>query len=118
MLRIALAVLVALLLGGAPAWSASMQVMESLPAAHAVMDGTQTEFFVRFDGPVDHNASRFQIVRDGVVVQTLRPRLSSQPNVLYSGVRRLEPGSYVLHWNTRSMRDQEAAAGDIEFTVR
>jgi len=117
MLRMALAVLVALL-ASAPAPSLAMQVMESLPAAHAVMDETQTEFFIRFDVPVDHAASRLEIVRDGKPLQTLHPRLNSQPNVIYSSVRRLAPGAYVLRWTTRSMRDQEAAMGEIDFTVR
>jgi methionine-rich copper-binding protein CopC len=66
--------------------AATMHVMESRPAAEAVMDGRQTEFFIRFDGPVDHAASVLTVLQDGRVVQVLHPRLNSQPNILYSGV--------------------------------
>lgn len=113
-----LVALVAWLLSAPAAMAETMHVMESLPAAHAVMDGTQTELFVRFDGPVDHAASRLEILRDGGVVQILHPRLNSQPNVLYAGVKRLPPGSYVLRWTTQAMRDHQASTGDIDFTVR
>src|SRR5271165_6116842 len=99
-------VLGAMLAAGA-ADAETMRVMESRPSAHAIMDGSETEFFVRFDGPVDHSASRLTVVQNGKVVQVLRPRLNSQPNVLYSGVRRLAPGDYELHWTTRSMRDHD-----------
>jgi methionine-rich copper-binding protein CopC len=100
------------------AHAAAMHVMESRPAAEAVMTQGNTEFFVRFDGPVDHARSRLTVLRDGQVVQTLHPRLNSQPNVLYSGVPRLGPGSYVLHWVTASMRDHDVSEGDIAFQVR
>lgn len=105
-------------LGAGPAGAATMRVMESRPSAQAVMDGTETQFFVRFNGPVDHAASRLSVVQDGHVVQTLHPRLNSQPNVLYSGVRRLAPGVYALRWMTRSMQDHGASQGEIAFTVR
>ena len=95
-----------------------MQVMESRPAAHAVMDGAKTQFFVRFDGPVDHAASHLTVVQNGQIVQVLHPRLNSQPNVLYSGVRRLAPGAYTLRWATRSMQGHDASHGEITFVVK
>jgi methionine-rich copper-binding protein CopC len=101
-----------------PACAAAMHVMESRPAAEAVMAQGNTEFFVRFDGPVDHARSRLTVLRDGQVVQTLHPRLNSQPSVLYAGVPRLAPGGYVLHWMTASMREHDMSEGDIAFQVR
>jgi methionine-rich copper-binding protein CopC len=109
--------LAALLIGIGPAWAADMQVMESRPAAQAVMTGSDTQFFVRFDGPVDHGASSLTVLQGGKVVQTLHPRLNSQPNVLYSGIRRLPSGSYVLHWEARSTADKSISQGDIPFSV-
>jgi methionine-rich copper-binding protein CopC len=100
------------------AQAAAMHLMESRPAAEAVMDGRQTKFFVRFDGPVDHAASVLTVLQDGRVVQVLHPRLNSQPNILYSGVRRLAPGGYTLHWMTHSMSDHEISEGDISFSVK
>jgi methionine-rich copper-binding protein CopC len=118
---IALSVVCALelmLLGDDRARVAPMHVMESRPAAEAVMDGTQTEFFIRFGGPVDHAASVLTVLQDGRVIQVLHPRLNSRPNTLYSGVRRLAPGAYVLHWMTRSMPDRDVSEGEISFSVK
>jgi methionine-rich copper-binding protein CopC len=106
-----------LLLAGS-ALAAAMHVMESRPTARAVMDGGQTEFFIRFDGPVDHRASALSVMRDGEIVQTLHPRLNSQPNTLYSGVKHLEPGACTLHWMTRSMQGHDVSRGDIAFSVK
>ena len=100
------------------AHAAAMHVMESRAAAEAGMDGRQTEFFIRFDGPVDHAASVLTVLRDGGVVQVLHPRLNSQPNILYSGVRSIAPGGYMLHWMTHSMSGHEASEGEIAFSVK
>ncbi len=100
------------------ALAATVRVMESRPAAQAIMDGEQTEFFVRFDAPVDHGASVLSVLRDGRIVQTLHPRLNSQPNTLYSGVRHLEAGAYVLHWMARLMQGSDVSQGDIAFSVK
>jgi methionine-rich copper-binding protein CopC len=118
---IALSVVCALelmLLGDDQARAALMHVMESQPAAEAVMDGGQTEFFIRFDGPVDHAASVLTVLQDGRVIQVLHPRLNSRPNTLYSGVSRLAPGAYVLHWMTRSMPDRDVSEGEISFSIK
>jgi methionine-rich copper-binding protein CopC len=119
--RIASSVVCALeliLLGDDQARAAPMHVTESRPTAEAVMDGRQSEFFIRFDGPVDHAASVLTVLQDGRVIQVLHPRLNSRPNTLYSGVRRLAPGAYVLHWMTRSMPDRDVSEGEISFSVK
>ncbi len=105
-------------LAAAPAWARTMVVMESRPAASAVMDGSATDVFVRFDGPVDHASATLGILHDGLVVARLHPRLNSQPNTLYAAAGRLPPGAYTLHWTARSAQDHDASAGDIAFTVR
>ncbi len=106
------------IIAGGAAYATTMHVMESRPAAEAIMAGPQTEFFIRFDGPVDHRASVLTVLQDGRVVQVLHPRLNSQPNTLYSGVRKLAAGGYVLRWMTRSMRDHDATEGEIGFSVK
>jgi hypothetical protein len=63
-----------MLLGDDQARAAPMHVMESRPGAEAVMDGTQTEFFIRFGSPVDHAASVLTVLQDGRVIQVLHPR--------------------------------------------
>jgi methionine-rich copper-binding protein CopC len=97
--------------------AAAMVVMDSHPAASAVMDGAATQFFVRFDEPVDHARSTLAIERDGQVIRALRPRLNSQPNVLYAEGVRLEPGMYVLRWTSHAMRGGGTESGTIPFTV-
>ena len=68
---IALSVVCALelMLLGDDQGAAPTHVMESRPTAEAVMDGRQTEFFIRFDGPVDHAASVLTVLQDGRVRQ-------------------------------------------------
>ena len=95
-----------------------MRVMESAPTTHAVIGGGGNEFFVRFDKPVDHNRSSLVIKRGDEIVETLRPRLASAPQVLFARTPSLPPGDYVLHWQAVGMSGQEIVQGDIPFTVR
>ena len=107
----------AALLLSCPAYAAKMHVVQSWPTAQAVMHGDQTEFFVRFDGPVDHAGSVLSVVQDGRILQILHPRLNAQPDTLYSGVRRLAPGAYTLHWATYALKDHSLSQGTINFRV-
>jgi methionine-rich copper-binding protein CopC len=91
---------------GNVAYAQTPQMMDSYPKASAVMDGRETQFFIRFDRPVDHRNAQ------------LTPRLDSAPNTIYSGARRLAPGNYELRWNVRSITDREVSNGVIHFTVR
>ncbi len=95
----------------------TMHMVESFPKADAIMDGRNTRFSVKFDGPVDHHASRLVVEQDGVVVQILQPRLNAQPNTLYSDGHPLKPGHYVLRWNVRGMHGEDGG-GAITFTVQ
>ena len=94
-----------------------VRMAESFPAARAVMDGLNAQYFVRFDGLVDHRASRLFITKGGQVVETLKPLLSAAPEVLFASAPRLPPGDYELHWSARSMADGTMTEGSIPFTV-
>jgi methionine-rich copper-binding protein CopC len=107
-----------LLLGLHGALARPMRLVESYPAADAVLDGRNAEYFVRFDGPVDHRAAHLRITQDGRTVETLDARLDSAPEVLFASAPRLPPGSYELHWTAKSMPDGEATEGSLRFTVR
>jgi methionine-rich copper-binding protein CopC len=107
-----------LLLMRSGAWAQDVHVMESTPAASAVIDGRSTEFFVRFDRPVDHVHSLLSVVRGGTVVETLHPRLESAPEVLFARTSTLPPGDYKLHWSVRTMTGVNVIQGDIPFTVK
>jgi methionine-rich copper-binding protein CopC len=84
----------------------------------SLMSAQTQQFFVRFDGSVDQHASRLTVVRDGVVVRELRPRLGAQPNTLYVAAGSLPPGAYRLEWSAMPMRGGATVQGSIDFTVR
>jgi methionine-rich copper-binding protein CopC len=102
----------------APAWAEDLRVMESAPAASAAIARRSSEFFVRFDRPVDHVRSTLDIMSDGKLVERLKPRLESAPAVLFARAPTLPPGNYKLHWSVRTMSGVEAIEGDIPFTVK
>ena len=110
--------LAALLLGLQGALARPMHMLESYPAADGVVDGRNAQYFVRFDGPVDHRAAHLVITRDGQTVETLNALLDSAPEVLFASAPRLPPGAYELHWSAKSMPDGEATEGSLRFTVK
>lgn len=89
----------------------------STPAASAVIDGRSSEFFVRFDRPVDQIHSLLAITSGGKVVETLHPRIGAAQDVLFARASTLQPGDYKLHWTVRSMTGADLAQGDVPFTV-
>lgn len=107
----------ALLLAAAPAW-AEPRVEASVPAANATVGAPANLFEVRFNEAVNHYQSRLEILRDGQVLETLRPRLETEPRILAATARPLAPGSYVLRWEARSAFDGSVSQGSIPFTVR
>jgi methionine-rich copper-binding protein CopC len=108
----------AMLLMSTPgAWCRTMQLTGSLPAAQAIVDHNNAQYVVRFDGPVDHRASRLVITQRNRVVRTLRPLLDAAPEVLFASGPRLSPGDYRLNWSAKSMPDGDFTDGSIPFTV-
>ena len=109
--------MIGLLLAPAASWAQGVRVVESTPAANASISGPSSGFSVRFDRPVDHAHSVIFVKRDGKVVETLQPRLKSEPEVLFAQAPTLPPGPYTLHWQVRTMTDAVAVEGEIPFTV-
>lgn len=95
----------------------TLHVRESTPAAGSVIRGRHAEYAIRFDGLVDHAASRMYIVRAGRRVQVLMPLRDSAPEVLFAAGRAPPPGAYQLHWQVRSPVDAVVSVGDIPFSV-
>jgi methionine-rich copper-binding protein CopC len=114
-MRTIIAVLLLISTGAASA--RPMHVMASTPAAQAIMSGGNAQYVVRFDGPIDHAHSTLEILRDGQVLERLRARLDSAPDVLFASAPALQPGNYALHWTVRSMPDQDDSDGMIPFSV-
>lgn len=95
-----------------------VRVMDSAPKASAVIEGRSSEFFVRFDRPVDHIHSQLAITRNGQVVEKLAPRLESAPEVLFARAPTLPAGDYDLNWRVKTMTGVEVTQGNIPFTVK
>ena len=101
-----------------PAQAQKLHMMEARPTAQSVMNGARQEFFVRFDGPVNHHASRLVIERADAVIRTLRPRLGASPNTLYALAGNLPPGAYVLRWVVAPRDGGAPSMGGLDFTIR
>src|SRR5437016_4470265 len=119
-MRLRLIAMLLLALAVAPIANADeLKVLETGPAANAVVDGVSDGFFVRFDRPVDHVNSRLLIKRGSEVVETLQPRLQSNPNVLFARASTLPPGKYTLHWVVKTLlADAKIEQGDVPFSIR
>jgi methionine-rich copper-binding protein CopC len=100
------------------AWAQVIKVVETGPAANAVLDRLpDAGVSVRFDKPVDHIHSVIFIKRDGKVLQTLHPRFKTEPQVLFANATPLSPGNYTLAWSVITLEDKHVAEGEIPFTI-
>ena len=106
-----------LLMAGAsaPAWAKPMAVVGSFPMVNQIMEGAATSFSIRFDGPVAHGSARLTLVTPSGN-RSLRARLGSEPNTLFTAVGSLPPGAYELRWEVRAM-DGQRSTGAIPFMV-
>jgi methionine-rich copper-binding protein CopC len=100
-----------------PAWAQVIKVVETGPAANAVIDRLPEGVFVRFDKPVDHIHSLLLIKRGSSVVQTLHPRFKTEPQVLFANAPPLPPGDYTLAWSVIALDEKPVAEGEIPFTI-
>jgi methionine-rich copper-binding protein CopC len=115
-LRIAVFFVLASFAFGARADEA-LKVMQTQPAAQAVIEGKGEDFFVRFDKPIDHIRSQLFVKQGGKTVVTLQPRFKTAPDVLYARAPSLAPGNYSLLWSVRSLEGTEVVEGEVAFTV-
>src|SRR5271166_2483162 len=106
------------LLVAAPCVTAArpVQMRESTPVAETILHGNSAQYVIRFDGPVNHFASRLVIMQGDRIVQTLTPLRDSAVDVLYASGRVPSPGRYALHWEAVSA-DGDTSKGDIPFSV-
>lgn len=81
-------------------------------------DGPNAQYVVRFDTPVDHERSRLVVMQGDRAVQTLRPVLRAEPNVLAATTSRPPAGAYELRWSAWSVPDGDVTEGSIPFNVR
>jgi hypothetical protein len=97
--------------------STDVHVLDSTPKANAQIGRKSSDFFVRFDRPVDHVKSTLVITQGDHVVERLHPRLESAPEVLFAAAPTLPAGAYKLHWAVITLQGTEAVQGDIPFKV-
>jgi len=95
----------------------ALHVRQSYPEAETIVRGSNAQFVIRFDGWVDHAASRLDITADGRVIEALVPTRNSEPDVLAATAASLPAGQYLLHWYARSVPDGDFSEGFIPFTV-
>jgi len=120
-MRLRLIAMLLLTLAVAPVANADdLKVLETGPAANAVLDSVSDGFFVRFDRPVDHINSRLLVKRGSEVVEMLQPRLQSNPNVLFARASTLPPGKYTLQiWQeTLGIATREVTVSADDARVR
>jgi len=111
------ALLTALLLGVQVAVAGTLHMLDSTPTADAIIHGRHAEYVIRFDGPVDHIASRIEVVQSDRVVQLLTPLGDSAVDVLFASGETPPPGRYLLRWQVRSVVDGTVTEGSIPFSV-
>lgn len=92
-------------------------IVDSNPRAQAVIGEPGSNFYVRFDRPIDHEHSSLSIWQGDRLVERLAPRLDSAPEVLFARAPTLPNGVYRLHWAVRTMAGVKVLQGDIAFTV-
>lgn len=103
---------------GVPAFARAPQMMQSTPAAEAILDGRNLQFVIRFDSPVDHAAARLDIMQDGHLVRSLHPLIDSAPEVVFASAPALPAGRYTLRWHVGAAAGGDAANGEIAFSIR
>jgi methionine-rich copper-binding protein CopC len=107
-----------MLMVNGPAEARPLHVRDSFPLAEAILDGRNAQYVIRFDGLVDHAASRIDITSNNQVVETLVAVGDSAPEVLAASAPALAPGRYQLHWHAKSVPDGDFSDGFIPFTVK
>ena len=99
---LALAFLLAMSMGTASVRAKPMTVVGSFPMVNQIMEGRANSFSIRFDGPVAHGSARLTLATPSGN-RSLRARLGSEPNTLFTTVGALPPGTYELRWDVRAM---------------
>lgn len=88
-------VLIAMLAIGAAAEARLLNARYSSPAARSTLDGHNTQYVIRFDGWVDHESSRLEVIENEKLVQSLAPVLDSEPDALAASVPILPAGEAI-----------------------
>ena len=94
-----------------------ISILESQPKAQAVIGEPGSNFYVRFDRPIDHARSNLSIWQGDRLIERLAPSLDAAPEVLFARAPTLPNGTYRLHWAVRTLAGVKVLEGDIQFVV-
>jgi methionine-rich copper-binding protein CopC len=92
-------------------------LLESTPAANALVSGREVAVQLRFNTRIDATRSRLSVVSPD---QTVRPVLQMEPtsaDVLRGRIKDLDRGMYRLRWQVLAF-DGHIARGEIPFLVK
>jgi methionine-rich copper-binding protein CopC len=108
--------LLAILALAGPAAAKPMKLMEMSPKVDQLMSGPGTSLALRFDGPVDHRGARLTLTGPQGT-RSLKARLKSRPDTIYTSLGNIAAGAYRLAWQVRAP-DGEISSGETSFTVK
>jgi copper resistance protein C len=97
------------------AWAHAI-LMESKPALHSTVDGTDVSVWLRFNVRIDGSRSRLHLLGPEGSQQTLPLARQTNPDILQSHVAGLKPGDYKLQWQVLAS-DGHISRGEVAFTV-
>lgn len=100
-----------------PVLAQAFRVIETMPANGAELKGVSSEYYVRFDRPVDHLRSYFVIKSGDKEIEKLDLRYKTEPDVLFARAPTLAPGRYTMWWSLRLIDGTLVQQGEVDFSV-
>jgi methionine-rich copper-binding protein CopC len=91
-------------------------IMQSVPAAGAVVKGPDVAIELQYNSRVDRPRCRLLLVAPGGDATPLALQPGTPPQVLAAEAKGLAPGAYRLRWQVLAV-DGHITRGDIPFTV-
>ena len=92
-------------------------LIESTPAAHAILKGPQIAVHLKFNSRIDGARSRLYLVDPDGKVQTLALSPQDAPDTLSAQSVKLTAGAYTIRWQALAS-DGHITRGEIAFTVQ
>lgn len=91
-------------------------LLESSPAAGAVLTAPPSRVSLRFNNRIEKRLSRLVLVTAGGEARALSPLADGAPDRLEAPAPRLAPGDYRLEWHVLSI-DGHLVSGAVPFRV-
>ena len=106
-----------LLLGAAPKALAHAILVDSTPAAHAVVHGANVRIALHYNSRIDASRCSLTLTDANGKAQPLTMTTPAGPAELDAQAQGLAPAQYVLHWQVLAT-DGHITRGEIPFTVQ